>query len=79
MNPLTTNLDRYWFLDNVAGWRQAFLEGLELTSPDGDLVLDALPGSATLLLDPTQQAAEFKCPTALCSDGRGHLFIVDEK
>ena len=77
MKSTATNLDRYWFLDNVAGWRGAFREGLELTSPDGYLVLDALPGSAALLLDPTTQAAEFKCPSALCSDGRGNLFVVD--
>jgi len=77
MNSTATNLNRYWFLDSVAGWREAFLNGLEPTSPDGDLILDALPGSATLLLDATQQAAEFKCPTALCSDGRGNLFVVD--
>jgi phage tail-like protein len=77
MNSMSTNPDRYWFLDSVAGWREAFLDGLEPTSPDGYLVLDALPGSATLLLDPTQQAAEFKCPSALCSDGCGNLFVVD--
>jgi phage tail-like protein len=77
MNSKATNLDRYWFLDYVAGWRAAFLEGLELTSLDGNLVLDALPGSATLLLDPTLQAAEFKCPSALCSDGCGNLLVVD--
>jgi phage tail-like protein len=77
MNFTATNLDRYWFLDSVAGWRATFLDGLELTSPDGNLVLDALPGSATLLLDPTLQAAEFKCPSALCSDSRGNLLVVD--
>jgi len=77
MNSTATNLNRYWFLDSVAGWREAFLDGLEPTTPDGDLVLDALPGSASLLLDATQQAAEFKCPTALCSDGRGNLLVVD--
>jgi len=72
-----TGLGRYWFLDGVAGWRAASHDGLEITSSDGKLVLDALPGSAKPLLDPTQQAAEFKCPTALCSDGHGHLFVVD--
>jgi phage tail-like protein len=40
-------------------------------------MLDTLPGAASLLLDATQQAAEFKCPSALCSDGRGKLFVVD--
>jgi phage tail-like protein len=69
--------DRYWFLDNTAGWREAFRYGLELSVPDGDLILDTVPGSASLLLDATQQAAEFKCPSALCSDGRGNLFVVD--
>ena len=69
--------DRYWFLDNVAGWREALRHGLELSVPDGDLMLEKLPGSASLLLDAAQQAAEFKCPTALCTDGRGKLFVVD--
>jgi phage tail-like protein len=77
MKSSANSQSRYWFLDSVAGWRQASLEGLEPTSPEGDLVLDALPGSASLLLDATQQAAEFKCPTALCSDGHGTLFVVD--
>jgi phage tail-like protein len=69
--------DRYWFLDNVAGWREGHRDGLELTVPEGDLILDRLPGSASLLLDEAQQAAEFRCPTALCTDGRGNLLVVD--
>jgi phage tail-like protein len=73
----SNGLGRYWFLDSVVGWRAAFLDSLETTSPDGDLVLDALPGSASLLLNATQQAAEFRYPTALCADGRGNLLVID--
>jgi phage tail-like protein len=69
--------DRYWFLDNVVGWREGYRHGLELTASDGDLILDRLPGSASLLLDAAQQAAEFQCPSALCSDGCGNLFVAD--
>ena len=77
MNSASSSAGRYWFLDSVAGWQSAFLDGLEPTSKDGDLMLDALPGSASPLLDEAQQAAEFKCPTALCPDGQGNLFVVD--
>ena len=77
MNSASSSVGRYWFLDGVAGWQSAFLDGLEPTSKDGDLMLDALPGSASPLLDDARQTAEFKCPTALCPDGQGNLFVVD--
>jgi phage tail-like protein len=77
MNSASSSLGRYWFLDSVAGWQKAFLDGLEPTSKEGDLVLDGLPGSALPLLDEAQQTAEFKCPTALRPDGHGNLFVVD--
>ena len=69
--------DRYWFLDQIAGWREAFRQGLELTVPDGNLILDPLPGAASLLLDAEVQAAEFICPSALASDSCGNVFVVD--
>jgi phage tail-like protein len=69
--------DRYWFLDQIAGWRTASMQGLELTAPDGDLILDPLPGAAALLLDAGVQNSEFTCPSAISSDGCGHLFVVD--
>jgi phage tail-like protein len=75
--PRPNGYDRYWFLDHIAGWREAFSQGLELTEPDGNLVLDPLPGAASLLLDAEIQAAEFTCPSALATDGCGHVFVVD--
>jgi phage tail-like protein len=77
MNSASSSLGRYWFLDSVAGWQKAFLDGLEPASKEGNLVLDGLPGSALPLLNEAQQTAEFKCPTALRPDGRGNLFVVD--
>ncbi|HXL25692.1 MAG TPA: hypothetical protein VN952_03380, partial [Chthoniobacterales bacterium] len=65
--------DRYWFLDQIAGWREAFRQGLELTVPDGNLILDPSPGAAALLLDAEIQASEFACPSALATDGCGHV------
>ena len=46
MKAAATVLDRYWLLDHVAGWRVALNRGLELTKPDGNLILDPLPGGS---------------------------------
>jgi len=77
MNATASVSDRYWYLDQVAGWRIAINRGLELTKPDGNLILDPLPGASSLLLDDKQQAAEFTCPSALTSDGCGNAFVLD--
>jgi phage tail-like protein len=77
MNAETDILDRYWFLDQVAGWREAFREHFALTKSDGYLRLDALPGAASLLIDASTQTAEFTCPSALSADGCGNLLVVD--
>jgi phage tail-like protein len=77
MKAASSTPGRYWFLDSVAGWREASREHLELTSPDGSLILDPLPGAASLLFDTEAQASEFKCPSALSSDGRGNVLVVD--
>jgi phage tail-like protein len=87
MNPIVRRLsgslarpngyDRYWLLDQVAGWREASRRGLELTEPDGTLVLDPLPGAASVLLAAEVQAAEFICPSAVAIDGCGNVFVVD--
>lgn len=71
---------RYWLLDAVAGWREASrdgLHGLQLTSPDGHLILDPLPGTASLLLDADTQASEFKSPSALSADDSGKVLVTD--
>ena len=76
-HALPNGRDRYWFLDQIAGWREAFRQGLELTVPDGNLILDPSPGAAALLLDAEIQASEFACPSALATDGCGHVFVID--
>jgi phage tail-like protein len=75
-SPATTH-DRYWLLDSVAGWREASRTRLQLTAPDGNLILDPLPGTASLFLDADTQASEFKCPSALSADGAGNVIVVD--
>ena len=77
MNAKTNTRDLYWFLDSVAGWREASREHLALKKPDGYLRLDPLPGAASLLLDADKQAAEFKCPSALSVDPCGRILVVD--
>src|ERR1700741_3107394 len=77
MNPIGNSRDRYWLLDGIAGWREALRQGLSLTVPESDLILDPLPGAALPLVDPEVQASEIQCPTALCSDGCGNVFVVD--
>src|SRR4051794_1328718 len=77
MKSPTATLDRYWLLDSVAGWREASRTRLQLTAPDGNLMLDPLPATASLLLDADTQASEFNCPSALSADGCGNVLVVD--
>jgi phage tail-like protein len=77
MNSPANTHDRYWLLDSVAGWREASRARLQLALPGGNLVLDPLPGTASLLLDAGTQASEFKRPSALSADGSGNVFVTD--
>jgi phage tail-like protein len=77
VTSIASGQDRYWFLDSVAGWREASREHLTADPPDGNLKLDMLPGSASLLIDASHQSTEFRCPCGICSDGKGNLFVVD--
>jgi hypothetical protein len=77
VTSINSDLERYWFLDSVAGWREASREHLTAGPPDGNLKLDLLPGSASLLIDAARQSAEFRCPGGICCDGKGNLFVVD--
>ena len=78
MKAAATLLDRYWFLDQVAGWRVAFNRGLELTKPDGNLMLNPLPGAASLsACRRSRGGREFTCPSALFNDGYGNLLVAD--
>jgi phage tail-like protein len=61
----------YWLLDSVAGWRSATAAGVSFTTPDGDVILDPLPGSATAI------ASSVKCPSGLAACASGRLYVVD--
>ena len=77
MRSPTTRHDRYWLLDSVAGWREGSRDHLHYTVPDGNLVLDSLPGTASLLLDAATQTSEFRRPSALASDRFGNVLVAD--
>jgi phage tail-like protein len=77
MKSPTARHDRYWLLDSVAGWQKESLDHLHLTPTDGNLVLDSLPGTASLLLDAATQNLAFKRPTAISSDSFGNVFVAD--
>src|SRR4029077_8639837 len=64
-------------LDSVAGWREGSRDHLEFTAPDGNLVLDSLPGSASLLLDAATQTSEFSRPSALSTDCFGNVLVAE--
>jgi len=68
---MTEATSTYWLLDSVAGWRQAAGTGVFFAPPDGDLILDTLPGTATSL------TSAVKCPSAIAADGKGRLFVLD--
>jgi len=75
MNPKRNN---YWLLDWVAGWQIATgnSDGVQFTPPpDGDIMLDPLPGSATFL-DPSLVSC-IACPMALAGGPKGQVFVMD--
>jgi phage tail-like protein len=76
---VTRQTKRYHILDQITGWWEpdAAGRGLSLTSPDGYLTLDALPGRATPLLDQDRQQKEFECPSALGIDELDRVVVVD--
>src|ERR1700687_4432007 len=72
MKPKSSN---YWFLDVVAGWRMSSSSNISLTSAEGDITLEPLPGSAVVLDRALTDC--IACPVAVASDSPDRVLVLD--
>ena len=77
---MTNETTQYLILDQVYGWKEDSgpTAGAGLaTTAEGHRQLFPLPGRSSLLLDSQRQENTFVSPSALATDSKGRIAVVD--
>ncbi len=75
MSAPATDRTTYELLDKAAGWREAHREEIVEFGREGELRLEALPGTAKLFFN--GGASDFECPAAAAKDECGVMYVLD--